>query len=105
MRYAHEDWESASGKNFYFVEERASVIAATTRSIVTLVRIVNRGDSVGSRKEERTLVSGGAGFWFIRWSSHFQLVWPWLVAGGAPFQASLCRSNRKTIEGGCWKPF
>ena len=99
MRYAPEDRESISGKGFHLVEECASVTGVMTQSVVTLARLVDRGDGVGSRKEGRAFVGGDMSPWSIHWLDHCQLLLPWLVVGGASFQASACKSNRKTTEG------
>jgi len=64
-------------------------------SVVPLVRLVDRGDGAGIRKEGRTFVSRGTSLWFIHRSSNRQFLWSWLIVGGIVPSSELFGDSRR----------
>ena len=73
MRYAPENWESVSRKDFHLIEECASIIRVTSRTVDTFV---NRGHRAGLWEERRAFAGGDVSLHIVRWSPHYQILWP-----------------------------
>ena len=71
-KYAPENWESVSRKDFHLIEECASIIRVTSRTVDTFV---NRGHRAGLWEERRAFVGGDVSLRIVRWSPHYQFLW------------------------------